>query len=614
MQRLILSLLSALFLLSGHSQTPSAELVSQNSDVFLRNGKLCKNISDELMILNRNGEKYSKVSIPYSRMIKISKLEAYVKDSNGVIVRKLQKSDVTTRSAISDMSLYEDDFVKEFTLRNNTYPYTICYSYQLEEEEYYQIDYWIPVLDRRVPTLKATLNVEVPRDYKLFYKNLRTDTFKVDTTELTLKYSWTASYKDIIEPETFSPSIFNLLPRVVVVPSQFHYDQPGSYESWSAFGDWHYYMQKDLSDLPPMENSRILDLINGVQDTKTKIKKLFNYLQDNTRYVNITMETGGLKPYPAKYVAENKYGDCKALANYFKSVLKVAGIASYYTLVYAGDPKMQIDLNFPSQQFNHAILCIPVQDTLWLDCTSKDPFNYSGTFTQNRSVFIVDKNRSYFTVTPALSSRDVNATRIARFHQTLPDITLADFINTYRGDEYELLHYLTQSANDFEKSRYVKNEIAEDGFELLNYNLTVPPRDSSNISISYTAKSSKVYKNYGKDLLIDILPFSLPRLEDPKKRKLSVQIDYPILKSDSLEYEIPAGYKLISELPQKNMKNDFGRYKIECAVTGNKVKVFKSFLLNSGQYELSQYGDLFKFVDEVINIEKNNKIVVNEKY
>lgn len=143
--------------ISAFSQINDAELTYQETNIVLLNGKLYKSITNEIKIFNRAGEEFTKVSIPYSKLIKISKLEACIKDMNGIIIKRLGKGEISDRNAISDMAFYEDNFVKEFTLKHNVYPYSIFYSYQLQQDEFLQIEEWLPVIGRKVPTIKAVL-------------------------------------------------------------------------------------------------------------------------------------------------------------------------------------------------------------------------------------------------------------------------------------------------------------------------------------------------------------------------------------------------------------------------------------------------------------------------
>ena len=66
-----------------------------------------------------------------------------------------------------------------------------------------------------------------------------------------------------------------------------------------------------------------------------------------------------INPFPATFVDEKKYGDCKALSNYMRALLKAVDIPSYYALIRAGENEEPADFDFPHNNFNHAILCVP---------------------------------------------------------------------------------------------------------------------------------------------------------------------------------------------------------------------------------------------------------------
>lgn len=591
-----------------------AVLVNYRTDLQIKNNKLYTNRSYELIINNRKGEAYAEVSIPYSKMNKVSKVEAFIKDKDGILVKNLNSADIKERSMMADFSFYEDNFVKEFTLIHNVYPYTLCYKYQQQVDDFFYIDNWTPVMNRDIPTLNAVLTLDVPVDYKIAFSQQLVDSCEIDTLDKSIKYIWKGSYSRQIVPEIYAPEISNLKPMVKIVPDKFKYDQEGMNSSWKAYGNWEYRLIESLNELPETDKRQIDNLIESVNDDKEKVKILYHYLQDETRYINISIETGGMKPYPASYVATNKYGDCKALSNYFKSVLSYVGIPSFYTNIYAGDLIKNIDLNFPSMQFNHVILCVPLpNDTLWLDCTSNGPFNYLGTFTQNRDAFLIDKDNSFFTRTPALLKQDVLEIRKVLINSDSANVPVSEFRNTYKGENYESLFGLSSSVSESKKSQLIRNNFISTDVDLLNYNLMPAHRDSAVIQLNYNAKADKLFRKYGKDQLIRIIPFSIPVFKEPKIRKYPVQINYPIYKIDTLEYKLPVGYAVSNSFKNQTINSVFGTYSIEFHHNENAVEVVKSFLLNAGRYSLEQYGDFYNFIKKVSEIDYNNYIVT-QKY
>ena len=425
-----------------------------------------------------------------------------------------------------------------------------------------------------------------------------------------ITHKWTASYKGLLEPEILAPPLSKFFPSVVIVPESFRFEIPGSFSDWTSYGNWQHQLNNGLMDLPVFSVSRINNLIKDIPDTKEKIKILYQNLQNDTRYINITIETGGMKPYPASYVAVNKYGDCKALSNYFKAVLQTIGIPSVYAKVYADEVIHKTDKTFPSQQFNHIILCVPLEgDTIWLDCTSKLPFGYLGTFTQSRDAFLIEHNNSHFAKTPALQPADVLTTRTVAFKTDENHKALASFSNTYRGESFEQIVNISKFLNQQRQSQVIVKNFVEPGFEVLQFAPIESHRDSLVARLNYSASSVKTYRNYGNETLIKILPFELPQLENPEKRKLPLQINYPIWNTDTLEYALPNG-SVLTNLPEKqHIESNFGHYNIEFDCFPDKVIVRKSVLVKAGNYPIDQYADFYEFIKTIKDYEKQSYII-----
>src|SRR6202012_193753 len=160
--------------------------------------------------------------------------------------------------------------------------------------------------------------------------------------------------------------------------------------------------------LSPQRAAEVKKMTDTIKTDKEKAKFLYKYLQQNVRYVSIQLGIGGYKPFPATFVDEKKYGDCKALANYMRALLKAVNIPSYYAIIRAGTNQEPADFSFNENVFNHAIVCIPFKnDTTWLECTSNtSPFGKLGSFTENRNALLITEDGGKLVNTPRSTMQD----------------------------------------------------------------------------------------------------------------------------------------------------------------------------------------------------------------
>jgi hypothetical protein len=592
------------------AQQTAAVVLSSTTKVIIEKDKIIHEKQFEIQINNGSGDQYTLVEIPYSSLIKTGNIEAFIRDKTGNIIKKLRQKDIITKSAISDFSLYEDNFVYTFRLKHNDYPYVLVYSYQLIQKEYLHIASWTPLLTTAIPCHKGQLTVVSPLDFGLRYRQKNIDAPIIDTAMDKIFYQWHGNYLQQITPQPFSPNLADLIPYVEVVPMDFKFEKKGSFNSWKTYGTWQNTIMQDLEVLPESEINNAQKTLKGSRNRQDTIKSLYHFLQDNTRYVNISIETGGLKPYSPAYVAKNKYGDCKALTYYFYSLLNQFNIESYYTKVYAGSSPITLETSFPSQQFNHIILFVPGEkESIWLDCTSDNAFNYLGTFTQNREALVIDGENTRFVKTPKLSETQVLETRTIEIRADENPVSI-HVKNQLKGPGYELFSDLNNRVSNTRKEQLLQKYLLPKGFELAGYSISQTHRDIPSLSFHYDATSTQLIQEYGEDLLIQNILFDFITLDLPEERTLALQIDFPIHKSDTITYTFSEAIKLKNpsffELTTK-----YGHYHSVFEIKENRLKIVKTLLIHDGKYPVTDYPDFYRFYQSVIDQE--NTIILCTK-
>jgi transglutaminase-like putative cysteine protease len=102
---------------------------------------------------------------------------------------------------------------------------------------------------------------------------------------------------------------------------------------------------------------------------KDKVRKLYNWVAHNIRYVGIYLGAGGVVPHDAQSILTNRYGDCKDHVVLLEALLRAVGIESSPALINAQRtyilPKLAT-----TGVFDHVITYVPSLD-LFLDSTSR---------------------------------------------------------------------------------------------------------------------------------------------------------------------------------------------------------------------------------------------------
>ncbi len=579
--------------------------------VELVKGKLVTQKKLEILIGSYE-DRIETFSILFQEGDKLEINSAGVRSLTGKKIATFKNRDFTESSYVDGSTFMSDQKLKNIKLPTRDFPYIFEIDYSLEQADYISLAQWSPVYYYAMPVREASLEVTVPEDL-----NIKTDydsdifEFQSTTSDNQTTYSWTAQNIPVYQREVFGPPISDLIPKVWVVPDQFHYAFKGSTQTWQDFGKWLTKMNTDLEELTATEKIKIDQLTTDLTDEKEIIRALYYHMQENTRYVNVSYGIGGLKPYPASYVCENQFGDCKALTIYMKALLKYKGIESFYAPVYGGEERRKVNPDIVASQFNHVILAVPLkQDTLWLENTASYlPTGYLGTFTQGRKTLVVNNEKSQLVDTPPLNIDDVRNEASYSIDMTDLGNVKVNFNQTYRGREFETLSYYirdgkTNWVNDFLMNRFAFNS-TEILSKEINYN-----RDSLNVKVNGQLKPSAFHRKIGNDILVSVPDLSLPKLENIDERTSPIRIDIPIAQRNTYTFDIGDSYEIRSNIDFE-VKTEFGIYKIQSSQQNGSVQVIEEFELSRAHISKQDYHLFYNFFKEIEGLMSKNVIVLS---
>lgn len=571
-------------------------------------------------ILNENGERYAAMVVGYDKLRKVSSLDGTLYDAKGNVLRKAKNKDIQDYSAVQDISLFDDNRVKVLDFSNQFYPYTVEFETEVRYNNTYMQPEWIPQSAEKLSVESSSYTFIAPADYNIRFRKFNYDGEPTSAIEKNKQSkTWKLSNLAAIRKPFASPTWNELTPCIYFAASDFEMEgYRGNGSTWQDLGKFPLALNEGRDKLPDDIIQKTQAIIKEAKDEKEKVKLLYNFLQQNTRYISIQLGIGGLQPFEASFVAKKGYGDCKALSNYMYSLLKSAGIKSYYTLVRGGrdvDDKYIME-DFPSDQFNHIILCVPfAKDTMWLECTSQsESAGYMGDFTGNRKALLITEEGGKLVSTPHYGMKENTAERTIK-GKINPDGTLVMNVTTnYKAIEQDEKSALINQLSKDKVKKYLQEDLELSTYEVNNFKYD----QKKDILPEIDEQLDVVVEHYatitGKRIFItpNILSRGGIKLSDEGERKVDYILDNEFHNEDNYEIELPDGYELEAVPQNVSLKSKFGNYSCSTRLEGNKIIYYRVREQFSGRFPPKDQKELEKFFEDVYKADRA-KMVLTKK-
>lgn len=580
--------------------------------------------SSEMMILNDNANgMFNKDRVYHSGFNELKKIEAYTLVPEGNSNKKIKVTDFKTQSSRSQGVFYDD--VKETSF---DYPQMRKGSISHVETQHFNKDIRFLstfYFSNYLPVHNASYSITFPSDIDIRYivKNDDKKMLTVQETSEGKKKRITFSAKNIKNYDHFGDgAAFPYYAMHVIVYVASYRNNNETVPVFSSVNELYKWNVNFLNDINSSVNDnlkRITDSIcSGKKTNAQKAEAIFNWVQDNIKYVAFEEGLEGFIPRQAADVCAKRYGDCKDMASILTSMLKISGMDAYFTWIGTRDiPYSYNEVPLPLSD-NHMICAVKI-DQKWIFLDATDPnciFGMPTSGIQDKEGLISISKDKYelvkVPVVPADKNTIVDSTFLSIDDKKLIGRSSVNYAGYFGSDVYTSLLY---NKGDDER-KYAKRRMGKGSnkFILKDYkiNLTDSMKRAANISANFEipdyvkAIGDEIYINLNLEKLME------PVYIDTNKRKMAVENDFLYTINQVHVLTIPSGYT-VDYLPKnKVVDNDVVRLSIEYKKTGDVITATQQYIIKGLYITPKDFNDWNKAV-AAVSPEYKEQVVLKKK-
>lgn len=526
--------------------------VDKSIEISFKNGEpYAKEFeTSEMMVLDEKGNgQFNRGRVYQSHFRELKKIEAYTITPDG----KLKVKDYKTESS-TDNSVFYDD-VKEVSF---DYPQMIKGSIAHVESEHYNKDVrFLPgfYVTSYLPVNKTSYTITFPADMDVRYivKNDDKKQIKITESQKGKKKKIEFVAENVKEYESYgdAPSYTHQAMHVIVYVAGYKRDDEyvNVFSSLDELYKWNAGFIKDVNSVVDDHvKNTTATIIKGLSSDKEKAQAIYNWVQDNIKYVAFEEGLDGFVPRKAADVCSKRFGDCKDMASLLTAMLNLAGVKAYFTWIGTRSiPYTYSEVPLPITD-NHMICAANINNE-WIFLDATDPncrfgFPTSGIQGKQALISITDKKYELITVpiVPAEKNIITDSTFLEIDNNTLLGSSKVDYDGYFGSDVYNSLIY---NKGDDERV-YARRRLAKGSnkFIMKDYAITLSDTLKRIANISGTFEIKDYVKSVGDEMYINLNLEKLfyTTVIDTVKRKVPIENEYLYTINQIHALTVPAKY------------------------------------------------------------------------
>lgn len=563
-----------------------------------------------IMVLNKDGEEDAAFMKTLASGWTLKSFSGRFTDPRGKVFAKYGLKDVG--STQFSEGLVDDYTTKYLFFSSDRFPYVVEYSYEENCTQGFLVPPpFAPVRLYEQEMKRASYTLVTPSGYDVSWSCINCE-ITPQTVEGNgcVSRKWVMPGLSSISDGIFMPLPEDLFPMVCFSPDRFSwFRREGSLRTIDEYGRWKWNLIEESSEMPAELAATVHAIADQAGNKRDKILALYDYMQKNYRYVSIQIGIGGQRPMSPVEVYRNKFGDCKALSNLMKCMLREVGIESCYVEISTSRRRQLKDIVYPGFM-DHAILKIPdAGGDLWVECTSsKLPLGYIHQGLAGHDAFVYQDGTMHIETVPEYSEDENMSAGNIRIEVKEDGSATIVSEYSYSGLAFEGM-FPFGSLDAAGKRKVLRNITGLPSSEFQDLRYKVLPEDrNSSISIESTSTVPKYTSKSGNRELIPLFPGAGRTVKTafPAGRTVSYMVYAGEKRTDDISVVLPSSMRFETIPENISVSNRAGSCLMECNVTGEGVlHIHLERIVLKGHYPSEACSDLesvVRFYDNLARI------------
>tara|TARA_B100000963_G_C22602435_1_gene660880 strand:- start:88 stop:2040 length:1953 start_codon:yes stop_codon:yes gene_type:complete len=578
--------------------------------------EIYSDVNWEILYLSDKGRSYGDQSIPFSKFSEIQNIKALSYIPKNGDPERLKKTKVTkfkTEDVYNGSYFFHDN--KQIAIKfPGTDPGTkinLSYREVIKKPQFIGSAFLINYL----PTLKSEYSISYPSNVDVFYKLFNTDNIEIKRTKVKkggiTTLTWKVENQDAYESSYGAPNLRYYTPHIVAYIGEMRLQDTTItvLPNLDGLYNWYYSLIKDVNAKEDSTLKAItLELIKGSDNRDEKARKIFNWVQDNIKYVAFEDGMGGFVPRSASSVCRKRYGDCKDMASIITEMMKYAGVEANITWIGSDElPYDYTEIATPIVD-NHMIASYRNQENevIILDAVGTyTPYGYPTEFIQGKQALISKGKGNYELYRVPIVEKEKNQ----EYDYVDMKLTGTKLVGTGKieAEGYTKFNYVYKLANmnnEADQRNYIESYL-EKGNNKFRINestfVGLKNRDTS-LTINYTFNLDDYSKTVENETYVNLnldRDYKNSKLDIEDRKGIARQFKYKVDLRYQVDFEIPKGSE-VSYIPKNTQfkTDDFG-FNIVYEKKAKKIVLKKNIYVDTIMLEEPQFEEWNSMIKEL---------------